>query len=73
MSMQSFQIWPMFKPFCLMMQASNETTFNIKVVDIFKTIKMDLNFASFGLLVKELWTLEVGIFCLSMHLVQKDL
>jgi hypothetical protein len=56
-----------------MMQASNEKTSNIKVVDIFKTIKMDFKFASFGFLMKELWALEVGLFCLSMHLVQSDL
>jgi hypothetical protein len=60
-------------PFVLMMQASNGKTSNIKVVDLFKTIKMDLNFASFGFLMKKLWALEVGLFCLSMHLVQSDL
>ena len=54
----------------LIMQASNEKPSNIKVVDLFKTIKMDLNFAFF---MKELWALEVGLFCLSMHLVQSDL
>jgi len=56
-----------------MMKASNEKTFNIKVIDHFNTIKMDLNFASFGFFMKELWALEVGLFCLSMHLVQSDL
>jgi hypothetical protein len=37
-------------PSVLMMQASNGKTSNNKVVDLFKTIKMDLNFASFGFL-----------------------
>jgi hypothetical protein len=45
-----------------MMQASNEKPSNIKVLDIFKTIKMDLNFASFGFFMKKLWALEVGLF-----------
>jgi hypothetical protein len=49
-------------PSILMMQASNEKTFNNKVVDLFKEIKMNLNFASFGFLMKELWELEVGLF-----------
>jgi hypothetical protein len=56
-----------------MMQAPNGKTSNIKVVGILETIKMDLNFASLGFLMKELWSLEVGLFCLSMHLVQSDL
>jgi hypothetical protein len=57
-----------------MKKDSNGKPSNIKVVDIFKTIKMDLYFASFGFLMKELWALEVVfIFCLSMHLAQKDL
>ena len=43
-------------------QAPNEKTSNIKVIDLFKKIKMDLNFASFGFLMKELWALEVGLF-----------
>jgi hypothetical protein len=45
-----------------MMQAPNEKPSNIKVVDLFKTIKMELNLASFGFLIKELWALEVGLF-----------
>ena len=56
-----------------MIQASNEKTLNINVVDIFKTINLDLNFASFGFLMRELWALEVGLFHISMTLVQSDL
>jgi hypothetical protein len=56
-----------------MMQASNEKTSNIKVVYLFKIIKMDLKFASFGFVMKELCALEVGLFCLLMHLAQNDL
>ena len=44
------------------MHASTENTSNINVVDLFKTIKMDLKFESFGFLMKELWALEVGLF-----------
>ena len=56
-----------------MMQASNEKTSNIKVVYIFKTVKMDLNFASFGFFMRKLWALEVGLFQDSMVLVQSGL
>jgi hypothetical protein len=56
-----------------MMQASNDKTFNVNVVDLFKEINLDLNFASFGFLMKELWVLEVGLFLLLMPLVKKDL
>jgi hypothetical protein len=56
-----------------MMQAPNDKIFNTKVVDIFKTIDSDLNFASFGFLMKKLWALEVGLFHISMFLVQSDL
>jgi hypothetical protein len=56
------KIGQLSSPSVLMMQAPNGKTSNIKVVDIFKTIKMDLNFASFGFLMKELWALEVGLF-----------
>jgi hypothetical protein len=49
-------------PSVLMMQALNGKTSNIKVVDIFNTIKMDLSFESFGFLMKTLWALEVGLF-----------
>jgi hypothetical protein len=55
------------------MKALNDTTLNIKVVDIFNTINLDLNFASFGFLMRKLWTLEVGLFHISMPLVQSDL
>jgi hypothetical protein len=55
-----------------MMKASNETTSNNKVVDLFTKIKMDLNFASFVFLMKKLWALEVGLFHISMTLVQSD-
>ena len=56
-----------------MIQASNDKTFNIEVVDMFKTINLDLNFASFGFFRRKLWALEVGLFQDSMALVQSDL
>ena len=56
------KIGQLSSPSVLMMQASNEKTSNIKVVVIFKKIKMDLNFASFGFFMKKLWALEVGHF-----------
>jgi hypothetical protein len=56
------KIGQLSSPSVLMMQASNGKTSNIKVVDLFKTIKMDLKFASFGFLMKELWAIEVGLF-----------
>jgi hypothetical protein len=56
-----------------MMQAPNDKIFHIKVVGILKTINLDLNFASFGFLMRKLWALEVGLFHISMHLVQSDL
>jgi hypothetical protein len=56
-----------------MMQAPNDKIFNMKVVDIFKKINLDLNFASFGFLMRKLWALEVGLFQDSMALVQSDL
>jgi hypothetical protein len=60
-------------PSLSMMQAPNDKIFNMKVVYIFKEINLDLNFASFGFLMKKLWALEVGLFHISMHLVQSDL
>jgi hypothetical protein len=56
-----------------MIKASNGKTFNIKVVDIFKMINLDLKFASFGFLMRKLLALEVGHFSNSMVLVQSDL
>ena len=56
-----------------MMKAPNDKLFNMKGVDLFKAINVDLNFASFGFLMKNLWALEVGLFHISMHLVQSDL
>jgi hypothetical protein len=55
------------------MKASNDKTLNIKVVDIFKTINLDLNFTSFGVFMRKLWSLDVGLFQDSMALVQSDL
>jgi hypothetical protein len=55
------------------MEASSRKTFNTKVVDIFKTINLDLNFALFRFLMRKLWALEVGHFSNSMALVQSDL
>ena len=45
-----------------MIQAPNDNMFNMKVVDIFKAINLDLNFQSFEFLIKKLWALEVGTF-----------
>ena len=56
-----------------MMKASNGKTSNIKVVDIFNMINLDLNFASFVFFMRELWALKVGLFQDSMALVQSDL
>jgi hypothetical protein len=56
-----------------MMQAPNDKHFNMKVVDLSKEINLDLNFASFGFLIKKSWALEVELFHISMHLVQSDL
>ena len=60
-------------PSVSMIQAPNDKTLNMKVVDIFNTINLDLNFESFRFLMKMLWALEVGLFHISMHLVQSDL
>jgi len=37
------------------------------------TAATELNFSSFRFLMKTLWALEVGLFHISMHLVQSDL
>jgi hypothetical protein len=47
------------------MQTSNGKTSNIKVVDRFKMINLDLNFA-FEFFMRKLWALEVGHFSNSM-------
>ena len=67
------KIGQLSSPSFLMIQASNGNTSNIKVVDSFNAIKIDLNFASFGFFMKELWALEDGLFHISMALVQSDL
>jgi hypothetical protein len=64
---------PTSRPSVSMIQASNDKTLNIKVVYLFNKINLDLNFASFGFLMKKLWALEVGFFHISMHLAQSDL
>ena len=56
-----------------MMKASNGKSSKTKVVDIFNMINLDLKFASFGVLMRKLWALEVGLFQDSMALVQSDL
>ena len=60
-------------PSVSMMKDPNDKTFNIEVVDHFKKINLDLNFASFGFFMRKLRALEIGLFHISMTLVQSDL
>ena len=64
---------PTSSPSVSMMQASNVKTSNIKFVDIFKKNNWGLNFALFGFFMRKVWALEVGLFHISMALVQRDL
>jgi hypothetical protein len=37
----------------------------MKVVDLFKTMNLDINFASFGFFMRKLWAVEVGLLSFS--------